>query len=301
MDIHWQRGVDEIDAVFTPNEDWEFELFQLAPGLLGYRACAVELSGMMITYETLDQPVRSFQKMRQNAFYAGFVLHASRPVLWKGQEVGPDHALVFGGVDHDMVVPENTLVMCIQVAPDRATKTGLAGLEPGLWSCDADALREFIATCTALSRNTIGPSLGQYPDSDARDAIQMTLLSQLLTALASPTHIQPSRKYQIIHKAEDFMVRQGWDDRLGIDDLADSIGVSRRTVHRSFKDIYGMGPQGFLRLVRLHHFREALTRSGNICVTDAALHAGFEHFGRAAQYYRKQFGELPKQTLKRAL
>ncbi|MCV6583895.1 MAG: helix-turn-helix domain-containing protein [Marinibacterium sp.] len=81
--------------------------------------------------------------------------------------------------------------------------------------------------------------------------------------------------------------------------MADAIGASRRTMHRAFKDLFGVGPKGYLRLVRLHRFRQSLLQGPDACVTDAALDAGLGHFGRAARYYREQFGELPRDTLER--
>ncbi len=301
MNIHWHRGVDEIDAVFTPSDEWDFEMLQLSPGLLGYRSCTVELPGLLIILETLTQPIRSFQKMRQRAFYAGFVLRAPRPIIWKGQEVKPDNALVFGNVGHDLVLPERCLILNLHVVPNIANEMGLVDIEPGLWSCKPSALRAFMTTCGALTDQTTCPKHWQSLDESAQIATSQLVLSQFLAALGEPTLVQAARRYEIMHQAEKFASEHGWDDGLGIDRLADAIGVPRRTVHRSFKEIYGMGPQGFLRLVRLHQFRKALIRGDSIGVTEAALGAGFDHFGRAAQYYRQQFGELPKQTLKRAL
>lgn len=276
-------------------------MLQLGPGQLGYRSCTVELPGAKIGLETLSQPVRSFQKMRQRGFYAGMVLRAPRPVLWKGQEVKPENVLMFGNADNDLVFPENSLVLSLHVIPEIAADMGLLDIEPGLWACQPSALQAYMLTCGALTVRPECPTRRQDEGMAAKLAARDMVLAQFLAALDHPAPIRPARRYEIMHKAEKFATERGWDEGLGIDRLADEIGVPRRTVHRSFKEIYGMGPQGFLRLVRLHQFRKALVHQGSMGVTDAALHAGFDHFGRAAQYYRQQFGELPKQTLKRAL
>jgi adenylate cyclase len=44
---------------------------------------------------------------------------------------------------------------------------------------------------------------------------------------------------------------------------------------------------------------DLLTGAGNISVTDVAVRAGFSHFGRFAQEYRRLFGEAPSATLRR--
>lgn len=296
MKIDWQRGVDEIDAVFFPNEGWDFEITQLGAGLLGYRACTIELPGLMIRLETLDQPIRNMQIMRQNVFYAAFAISAPRPVLWKGLEVLPDNALIFGHIEHDVVVPEDSLLLNIEVEAEMAAQMGLLDLEPGLWSCDPAAQQRFYDLCRRLAQH---PSQG-HGCADDTTALRNLLLSQFLAVLGTPRQALATRQYDITYKAERLILQQGWSENMGVDTLADAIGVSRRTMHRSFKDLYGLGPQGYLRLVRLHHFRHMLLQGKSAGVTDAALGAGFEHFGRAARYYRQHFGELPKQTLLRA-
>ncbi len=293
MKISWQRHINEIDAVFAPCPNWDFEMTQLGGGTLGYRAFAVDLPGVMITLETMEKPIRSLQLMRQKMFYAGLVLGQGAPVLWKGRDVYPNMPLIFGNLAHDTVLPAGCLVLNLQVAPDLAGPLGLMNLEPGLWHGHPARIQRFVQSCMALAQTGFAPDTG--------DDIAWRVLGQFLAGLDHPVCSKPSRKYDIMQRTEQLIAGQGWDEAHCIDDLAAAVGVSRRTMHRAFKDLYGIGPQGFLRLVRLHHFRHALLRGKPGSVTDAALDAGFDHFGRAAQYYHKQFGELPKQTLTRAI
>ncbi|MCA0905703.1 helix-turn-helix domain-containing protein [Ruegeria marisrubri] len=297
MDIHWQYAVDEVEAVFEPTPDWHSELIQLDAGSLGYRASEVVFPGVAVRYETMAKPLRSFQQMKKKGFFAGFVLAASRPVLWKGREVAGDFALVFGDADHDLVFPAQTVVLTIEVDSQPAQAAGLTGLEPGLWQCDPTEIHAFVDLCNVLTRRQMRMSLGQ---SEQQNACAL-VVSRFLAMLIHPTQTQPSRQYRIMSKAEEFAAHLGWCENVAIDNLADAIDVPRRTLHRSFKELYGMGPQGYLRLVRLHIFREALLTGDHTGIADAALSAGFQHFGRAAQYYHKQFGELPKHTLRRSL
>lgn len=297
MDIQWQYTVNDVEAVFDPTPDWDFELVQLDVGSLGYRASEAIYPGLAIRYETIAKPVRSFQQLRKKGFFAGVVLNASKPVLWKGCEVHGDLALVFGDADHDMVLPAETVLLTIEVDWNLAHAAGLAGLEPGLWQSDPSELRAFVDLCGALARR----QRSSNPFQSEQQTLCTHVMSRFLAMLVQPTQTRPSRQYGIMRKAEDFATRQGWCESVAIDNLADAIDVPRRTLHRSFKELYGMGPQGYLRLVRLHMFREALLTGDHTGIADAALGAGFQHFGRAAQYYRKQFGELPKQTVRRSL
>lgn len=62
-----------------------------------------------------------------------------------------------------------------------------------------------------------------------------------------------------------------------------------------------MGPQGYLRLVRLHQLHERLlaATSAEASITELAGELGFTHMGRLSTAYLKHFGEYPKQTLRR--
>jgi AraC-like DNA-binding protein len=85
------------------------------------------------------------------------------------------------------------------------------------------------------------------------------------------------------------------------DVLATELGVSRRKLFYAFRNLLGMGPHAYLELVRLHRLRHRLLdgKASGVSVTSAATELGFHHLGRLSDCYRRHFGELPKETLKR--
>ena len=83
--------------------------------------------------------------------------------------------------------------------------------------------------------------------------------------------------------------------------VATALGVSLRTLQRSFARHRGYTPREFLRRTRLDHAHERLHRGGPDCsVTRVALELGFAHLGRFSGHYRARFGEAPSATLRRA-
>ncbi|HBC06370.1 MAG TPA: AraC family transcriptional regulator, partial [Rhodospirillaceae bacterium] len=68
-----------------------------------------------------------------------------------------------------------------------------------------------------------------------------------------------------------------------------------------FKDVYGMSPMAYLRLVRLKRVHSALRNGGEDGATIAQIARawGFGHMGRFAEIYRHQFGELPSETVRK--
>jgi AraC-like DNA-binding protein len=96
----------------------------------------------------------------------------------------------------------------------------------------------------------------------------------------------------------------GWlklrlDDPVVLDDLAAAAGVRPRTLEAHFKLHLGTTPLGWVRRTRLARARQQLLDSkDDTNVTAIANANGFTELGRFAAQYRRQFGELPSQTLK---
>jgi TolB-like protein/tetratricopeptide (TPR) repeat protein len=102
-----------------------------------------------------------------------------------------------------------------------------------------------------------------------------------------------------VKKAIAYMREAG--RKLSVTDLASHCGVAERTLHKRFRAFMGASPLDYWRRLHLAEARDELLRCGDrTCVTDVAVRFGFSHFGRFAQQYRRQFGETPSSTLRRA-
>jgi len=84
-----------------------------------------------------------------------------------------------------------------------------------------------------------------------------------------------------------------------ISELCTYYNVSRRSLHRAFYDVLGLGPLTFLRHKRLCAVHSVLRDSDPATVTVAmvAMQQGFIELGRFAHYYHSLFGEYPSGTL----
>ena len=87
-----------------------------------------------------------------------------------------------------------------------------------------------------------------------------------------------------------------------VSEICAALGVSRRTLHRAFQEVFGLGPVSFLRHKRLCAVHSILRESapGSTTVAAVAMGQGFYELGRFAQYYLAMFGERPSQTLNEA-
>ncbi len=74
------------------------------------------------------------------------------------------------------------------------------------------------------------------------------------------------------------------------------------TIEYSFNRYLNTTPRTYLKALRLNHFRRDLLKANpaKIKVSDVANHWGFWHMGQMASDYKKMFGELPSDTIKKS-
>ena len=81
-------------------------------------------------------------------------------------------------------------------------------------------------------------------------------------------------------------------------DLAESAGISERTLRIVFAENFGVSPKRLLILRQLHAVRSDLQRaSPGETVTQVAMRHGVWELGRFAHRYKNLFGEYPSETL----
>jgi len=116
-------------------------------------------------------------------------------------------------------------------------------------------------------------------------------IADCATRVALPYHVKRARDH--IHAHAHAAV--------SVADIAAAAGCGYRTVQNTFKDVYGMSPTAYLRLVRLKRIHGTLRDGGEDGATIAQIARawGFGHMGRFAETYRRQFGELPSETVRK--
>ena len=97
------------------------------------------------------------------------------------------------------------------------------------------------------------------------------------------------------------MLDQREGQHVEVGELAAASDVSERTLRNAFKDYFGVSPARYLRLRQLHQAYSALRAADpdEAMVSKILAQHGVWEFGRFAERYRRHFGELPSQTLRR--
>lgn len=142
----------------------------------------------------------------------------------------------------------------------------------------------------------------------ARDAMEQFEESLICSLLYSQKHNytralhhgMPTVAPRHVKLAEEY-IHANLLEPITIEDLAMASGVSVRSLFAGFKQFRGTSPMKYLRHVRLKQARTDLENANpEATVTNVAMKWGFYQLGRFAVEYRKTFGELPSETIKRA-
>jgi AraC-like DNA-binding protein len=104
----------------------------------------------------------------------------------------------------------------------------------------------------------------------------------------------------IARRVRDLLEDQ-YRDPIPMEKICRELGVSLRTVHRSFREYLDITPMQYLRILRLDKARRDLVAGDPSVdsVTELALNSGFTHLGRFSAAYRAHFGESPSAALDR--
>lgn len=102
-----------------------------------------------------------------------------------------------------------------------------------------------------------------------------------------------------VRRVEQFIIGNV-DQSITLEQLVEVGGVSARALFDGFRRFRGTSPMAFLKAVRLERARDDLRNAGSgDSVTTIACRWGFYQFGRFAAEYKRMFGELPSETLRK--
>jgi AraC-like DNA-binding protein len=139
------------------------------------------------------------------------------------------------------------------------------------------------------------------------DRIATGLISILLTSMphnkvrAVEAAARPMAPF-FMRRVEQF-IEEHASEAIALADLSGVAGVSTRALQMGFRRFRNTTPMAYLRAIRLELARTELVRAGRkrSSVAAVAMLLGFGNLGRFARDYQTRFGELPSETLCRAV
>lgn len=239
-------------------------------------------------------------------------LAQEQPFLWRGQEVVKGSTMIFpidrelfcvnsGGLDIFTLSVEQDVVDRLLASWDldpvavfsEARVGRIAPASEQRFYHQLSLFNEFLCKYAALA---------EY--AEMARGVQEHLLESLLTTIlpvgALTAGVPGSLAAARVERAVAYM-QAHLEQPLAVTEICEYLGCSRRTLEQSFARYAGCSPWQYLKVLRLNQSRLVLLQRGaRTSVRDAAVSCGFWHMGQFSADYRKQFAELPSQTLARA-
>lgn len=308
----------DIAEMVVIQPQWRLDYLQLSAGRYAGRVVHASLPGLHLTQETSSKAARQQGTLYEDHIGLALARSPSGTCRFHGQPVGGDVVMAGVGRELDLTTPDDcellaTLMprdtfmdMLWQWRPRLAEKAFVTHMTARL---SAERARHLRSLMRGLLHMLADQAVPRHPFAE-RQAHEALVLAwqEALTADGEPDHdrgnaLMLSKRRALVEQACQH-VREGLShpDRQLITmlDLCKAIGASPRKLEYCFRDVLGISPARYLRLMRLngaHHDLVHQTDHG-VSVQDVAVRWGFWHLSAFAGEYKRMFGRLPSQTLR---
>lgn len=303
---------DDFEGFAAALSDWKVEAVQLDRGsfhgTLAYRAAP----SVVISEAQLG---RRLQQRGDPPLGLRTVVVPADPgqqIRWRRHLVSGDQIMVFpAGSELDAVSLAGFHVYTISFSEQRVSEIadalhgrGYAELTAGCELLDCDPAR--VAVLRRLARRFVHDA-PRPVGATGRELAIGTTGRDILEGLAD-AFVGDARHPPLPYRTRDTAVRRGLEwisahprEPLSVVDVCRAAGVSIRTLEYAFRERFGLTPKAYMLARRLDGARSELSaRDGHGSVTHAATRWGFTHMSQFTALYKRQFGEVPSETLRAA-
>ena len=302
--------LDSFEGLHQAIQGSHVEVTQLGRGRFRGALSHVGIGDFSLSIGSFSVGVRTQRIATDDRLVIGMLLNARERVThWSFDMVPADVLVMPPSTEHDGSFHGAAAYAAIRL--DLAEMTSMFTGEPRLsdpatWyrknRYRADSLTGLIATqrleqiVSCLSRQQAG-----MPDEVAnfwKRAIIDAMAATIVDALPAENRGPVPAAMRLVRDVEHYLDTAG-SRPVHISEICARFAISRRSLHRAFDDMLGLGPVTFLRRKRLCAIHSALRESNPATTTiaEVAMQHGFIELGRFAHYYRLLFGEYPSETL----
>ncbi len=133
-----------------------------------------------------------------------------------------------------------------------------------------------------------------------QEVLQLVAESLMGPSLENQKSDAPRKRAEYVREARA-RIDEGLSGDVILSEVAGSLGICLRTLETAFLEVLGMRPVEYVRNRRLHRVREQLLRREGAegGLGKVAWEFGLRHQGYFSRDYRRLFGELPSETVRR--
>lgn len=308
-----RQRFDDFDSLAEAISGWDLDWVQLDRGALSSEVRQVASRSALVTSTHFSRRFLQRGSSPPGVLTFGLIGDGVTGVNWCGRPVTDRNLLVFNpGMEYEGVsMPgfcADTVSMTEEHLAGVAADIGLIEVSDGLLAgtgvldCAAEPLVELRRHLRSVNRFA-GTGVDAAANAWLRHELESELPALLLSVIDStrPT-AEPVRmgvRTKAVQVGREFM-DENVATTMTIRDVCVATSVSWRTLNYAFREQLGITPKAYLQALRFNGLRKDLRRAApEQLVSDHAHRWGFWHMGQLAADYRRQFGELPSETLKR--
>jgi AraC family ethanolamine operon transcriptional activator len=307
-----QRSFVDFDQLAEDAKQWQLDLRQLDCGSFQGELLQFGVGNVQITDARFGRSLLQTGAPPPGLRTIGVPAKSKMRLVWRGIQMTGNDILIFpqGAELASVSNPDFHIYTCSfpdDLLAEAANFMGVDTMDQlcgttEVFRCRSEDINSLRRCLRRFSRNL---RFNEKILLDPRFAAHVTLdlPCRLLKAIARSVGAcvsKTSRKRDLALIRADAYIEQFAHEDLRIGDLCRVAQVSQRTLEYAFAERYGLTPKAFLVARRLNAVRREL-RAANPSgqrIVDIANGWGFWHMGQFASDYRKQFGELPSQTLR---
>lgn len=300
------RRFDDFDALTDAAREWDLDFLQLDRG--GFEGEVLQATAGRLFFSEGRFGRKLEQRGSAPAGMRTFVVpvHEGVRFIWRRKHVESTDVLLFphSGELHaisqsdfhvfTISCPEDLLY---EVAEMRGVSDAGRLLQHEKVTCPAHLahrIRQALHRFREAVRTGADPAITE----DLESEIPSLLIGALDGSRSPSSDLSSARRRRAIARVKD-LIAANEHRPLTVFELCQAARVSERTLQYSFLEYFGVTPKTYLKAIRLNGARKSLRRANlaTTTVTEIAGEWGFWHMGQFAADYRKQFDELPSQTL----
>ena len=304
------RKLDGFEGLHQAVRGSHVDVLQLGRGRLRGTLSHVGIGDFSLSIGTFNVGMRTQRVSSDDKLIIGMLLAADDRVAHWSFDMQPNDVLVIPPlVEHDGVFHGASAYAAVRFDLDEVTSLfgGEARLsDPDTWRSRGH-FRADIETGAIASHRLVrimahlrahsGGQTASTANFWKRSIVECMAANVLSSLPPDDDGWLPSAR-RLVRRVEEHLDAAG-NRPVHVSEICAALGVSRRTLHRAFQEVFGLGPVSFLRHKRLCAVHSILRDSapGSVTVAAVAMGQGFYELGRFAQYYQAMFGERPSQTL----
>ena len=305
-----RHDLDSFEGLQGAVKGTHFDILQIERGKLSGFVSHLGIGAFTLSVCAFSKGIRSQRTSSDDKILIGMLLGAQdRVTHWSFDMLPADIVVIPPLADHHGVHCGGSSYAVIRLDPRELPQ--IFGGDP--WLSDAENWQEKNRFRADPSVGLIaGQGLSRLAHHLARQAgvlsegaaefWRRTIVEYMAMAISRSTPVDQGGHLvsatRLVRSVEDYL-RETGDRPLHISEICSQLSLSRRSLHRAFHEIVGIGPVTFLRQKRLCTVYSILKASSpeETTVSEVAIRQGFIELGRFSHDYHAMFEEYPSQTL----